>query len=89
MLARIAAALLSVIILVVDHRITAKGLPFIRHGPIEFGRNVVILLVANVLVWLSQRTDWSLRTRFQLAGIAWIWLIVQLGCAIYVLQNLA
>ncbi|MGN6322523.1 MAG: hypothetical protein ACTHNE_12420 [Dyella sp.] len=80
---KIAAALVSILALVLGRMVIAQGPPFTPHG--YFVRDVISLLIANAMIWLSQRSDWSLRTRAQLLGAGWIWLIVQFGCSIYLL----
>lgn len=81
---KIAAALVSVLCLVFDHIVISRGPPFTHMHAF---RDVVLLLTANAMVWLSLDSDWSMRWRAQLFGAAWIWLIVQLGCSIYLLQS--
>lgn len=83
-IAKIAAALISILVLVLDHIVISRGPPFTH---MHVGRDVVLLLTVNVMIWLSYDTDWSMRTRAQLFGAAWIWLVVQLGCSIYLLHS--
>ncbi|WP_284318894.1 hypothetical protein [Dyella acidisoli] len=82
---KIAAALISVLTLVLGQFVIARGLPFTPHGHLV--RDIISLLIANAMIWLSRRSDWSMQTRAQLFGAGWIWLIVQLGCSIYLLHN--
>lgn len=79
---KIAAAIVSILILVHDQIVIARGPPFRPHGHLFLVRDIILLLIPNAMVWLSQRSDWSMPTRAQLFGAGWIWLIVQLGCSI-------
>ncbi|WP_144240743.1 hypothetical protein [Dyella japonica] len=83
---KIAAALVSVLILVLGQVVASRGSPFLPHGHFMV-RDALLLMVANAMIWLSRRSDWPMRTRAQLLGAGWIWLIVQLGCAIYLVQS--
>jgi len=84
---KIAAALVSILALVLGQIVIARGAPFTPHGHLILVRDIFSLLIANVLVWLSQRSDWSIQARAQLFGAGWIWLIVQLGCSIYLFHS--
>jgi hypothetical protein len=82
---KIAAALVSAIALVLGQITIARGAPFIAHGHLI--RDILSLLIANTMIWLSQRSDWSAQTRVQLLVAGWIWLLVQLGCSIYLFHS--
>jgi len=82
---KIAAALVSVLALVLGQIVIARGSPFTPHGHLI--RDIFSLLIANIMIWLSRRPDWSMQARAQLFGAGWIWLIVQLGCSIYLVQS--
>lgn len=84
---KIAAALVSLLTLVLDQIVIARGPPFKPHGHLFLVRDIMLLLIPNAMVWLSQRSDWSMQTRAQLFGAGWIWLIVQLGCSVYMFQS--
>jgi hypothetical protein len=82
---KIAAALVSILVLVLGRMVIARGPPFTPHAYLV--RDLISLLIANAMIWLSQRFDGSLRTRAQLLGAGWIWLIVQFGCSVYLLRS--
>ena len=86
---KLAAALISILVLVLFGVLAEKSLVFNwfspRGGVFTLGLS---LLVANVGIWLSQQPDRSVNERFQLAAAAWMWLLVQLGAMIYLLATL-
>ncbi|QNK00716.1 hypothetical protein [Dyella telluris] len=84
---RIAAALVSVFILVLGQIVIAHGPPFIPRPYFFLFRDAVLLLIPNAMIWLSRRSDWSMQTRTSLMVSGWIWLVVQLGCAIYLVHS--
>lgn len=84
MLVKIAAALVTLLTLALNRIIISRGPPFTH---MHLFRDVLLLLTANVLIWLAQRDDWSMQTRAQLFGAGWIWLVVQFGCSVYLVNS--
>lgn len=86
---KLAAALISILVLVLFGVLAEKSLVFNwfspRGGVFTLGFS---LLVANVGIWLSQQQDRTISDRFQFAVAAWIWLLLQLGAMIYLIVTL-
>jgi hypothetical protein len=82
---KIAAAVVSMLALALSEIVIARGLPFTRNRHLI--HSIISLLIANTMIWLSQRSDWSAQTRAQLLVAGWIWLLVQLGCSIYLFHS--
>lgn len=60
-----AAALVSILVLVLGQIVIYRGPPFTRAYLV---RDIISLLIANTMAWLSPRSDWSMQTRAQLSG---------------------
>ena len=80
----LASALDLVLYLVLVHRDPTYKLLSPRGGIVP---QIISMLIANAMVWASQQPEREASTRFQLFMAAWIWIVVQIGCTIYTINE--
>jgi len=84
---RLAVAAVSVVVMLcyalLAHRSEDYGLLYPRGGALTLG---ISMLIANFGAYIAYASWQSFADRIQILGAAWIWLLVQLGCLLYLLH---
>jgi len=80
----LASVLNVVLYLMIVHRIPTFRLFTPRGGIVPV---IISMLIVNAMVWVSQQPERAASTRFQLFVAAWIWILVQIGSSIYIMNS--